>query len=330
MSAIALTDIETRRVASVPEQDLAALAGSHLYGRHCEDVSLQLADSQRYLLHQMRNALTGTSGAECVQALNAKGETLGLILFRLSPWDTDHFGYRCGVIDWIVIRENDYALRTSIARALLSHFEKWMKEEKIRFASCRTSALDLAVVNSFERVGFDLIESYVYNYFDTRSLPDERQPALRLAVPADEDIMRVCSVGAFDTQRFHADPRVAKDKATSLYDNWIRTSFRDPKTRTLVLEENGAPVAFMTYFDSDLTEFFGCKFAMWKMALINPEYRGKGIGTRFFRALVHHHREEGLQIVDSGVSMRNLASINLHNKAGFKIVSTQLTFHKWS
>jgi L-amino acid N-acyltransferase YncA len=85
----------------------------------------------------------------------------------------------------------------------------------------------------------------------------------------------------------------------------------------------------MVYFPSDLTEFFGIRAAMWRMALLDPSRRGKGLGTGFFQSLVAYHGQEGLDIVDSGVSMRNLASLNLHNKCGFKVSSTLLTFHKW-
>jgi RimJ/RimL family protein N-acetyltransferase len=85
----------------------------------------------------------------------------------------------------------------------------------------------------------------------------------------------------------------------------------------------------MIYYSSDLREYFGLQFAMWKMALLDPMNRNKGLGTDFFIACLHYHREEGLDVVDSGLSIRNLSSLNLHIKLNFKITSTLVTLHKW-
>ena len=99
--------------------------------------------------------------------------------------------------------------------------------------------------------------------------------------------------------------------------------------KTLVYEEQAHPVAYMTYYDGDLVECFGLRFAIWKMALIDPEMRGQGVGTRFFRSLVQHHHTEGFDVVDSGLSLRNVASLHIHNKCDFKVTSTMLTLHLW-
>ena len=56
--------------------------------------------------------------------------------------------------------------------------------------------------------------------------------------------------------------------------------------------------------------------------------RHLGVVT-FFVALLHLHRAQGHQVVDSAVSLRNLPSLGLHNRLNFKIVSTVLTFHRW-
>ena len=68
---------------------------------------------------------------------------------------------------------------------------------------------------------------------------------------------------------------------------------------------------------------------MWKMIVLDSAHRGRGLGTGFFIALAHYHRQEGLDIIGSGLSVRNLASLNLHNKLDFKVFSTLVTFHKW-
>jgi len=328
------TKITTRRNSRISEDDLQNIVSSYSFGRHCEDPTLDLNASRRYVLHTTRNYLSScgieNNLPQCIEAIDADRQTVGILLLKMSHWDTNHFGYPCASIDSILIKNAGYEERSRIAAALLAHLESWLQSKQVRFASLRISALDLAVIHNLERHNFNFIESWVFNHLDTRKvkLADKPEP-LRLATAADKQVMLSYTKGAFDTQRFHADTRVNRHKADSLYQKWIETSFDDPNMRTLVLDVNSKPVAFMTYFEADLNEFFNFKVAMWKMALLDPESRGKGLGTRFFYALSDYHSKEGLSIIDSGVSMRNLVSLNLHNKCGFKISSTLLTFHKW-
>ena len=65
------------------------------------------------------------------------------------------------------------------------------------------------------------------------------------------------------------------------------------------------------------------------MALICPDSRDKKIGVDFLMSVLLYHKREGLDVVDSGLSIRNLASLNLHNKMGFKTFFTLVTLHKW-
>lgn len=282
------------------------------------------------MLAHVRDYL-GADQAQCIETRSPAGQIAGILLFKLSRWDTDHFGYPVVIVDSIILRENDYEARLESAGEILDKLHQWLNSRHVRFASIRIPALDLAVIHGLEKRGFEYIESWIFNKYDLRKLEDPLQPppSLRLAKPNDEPAMIAYSKGAFDTQRFHADGRIDRRKADSLYTKWIETSFRDPLQKTLVMELEGKPAAFMTYHQNDLHARFGLRFAMWKMALLDPARRGKGLGALFVNSLLHHHRKEGLDIVDSGLSMRNVVSLNLHNKCGFKTISTVLTFHKW-
>jgi len=108
-----------------------------------------------------------------------------------------------------------------------------------------------------------------------------------------------------------------------------KTSFADKNQNILVYDHQGSPSAFMVYYLNDMTNYFNLKFAMWKMALLDPKLKGKGIGTRFFESLFEYHKNEGCDFVDSGLSLRNTVSLNLHNKVNFKVTSTLTNLHLW-
>ena len=323
-------EITTSLDARIDTDQLRAWVEGYSFGRYGEDASLPARGAQVLRWREVEGLLARTEHRRIV-ASSASGEPLGALLFRLSAWDTDHFGFPYAIVDRAITGDLPYEHKLATVIALFRRFDDWCRASNIRFVSMRAPASDLAIVHALERSGFDYIESWVYNTFTLKHLgaPPAGTSELRLAGPADCDHMVRWSAGAFATQRFHADHRFDRDKAESVYAKWIRTSFADPGQQVLALDIDGAPAAFMVYSKSDLSDLLGAKFAMWKLAVVNPSQRGRGLGAEFFTALLHHHRKEGLDVVESGVSIRNLASLNLHNKMRFKILSTILTFHRW-
>ena len=310
--------------------ELESLIHLYTYGRYCEDISLPLESSQRLTMDRLLH-LTNEANIQVIESYSLSGELLGTLVFRLSQWDTEHFGYNVCIIEAIILKRLGYEQEFEISEILVEKFLAWCESEKMRFISIKVPSLDLPVVHSLERWGFHYIENWIYNKYDLTKLDSLSKPPyqLRLARSIDFDLMVDFSRDAFSTQRFHADAHIAHDKADSLYEKWIQTAFNDPNQKVLVLDIKHRPAAFMIYYSSDLREYFGLQFAMWKMALLDPMNRSKGLGADFFIACLHYHREEGLDVVDSGLSIRNLASLNLHIKLNFKVTSTLVTLHKW-
>jgi len=308
---------------------LEALIAVYRYGRYLENYRLPPERSrahERWLLEQ------ALSRPDAITVAVSDGTTVdGLLVGHYSAWDSDHFGYGVAVIDGIYLAEKGYAHDRTVADRLVAGFMAWCRTGHVRFASMRLSSLQLAAIHALEQAGFRYIESYIYNVFDLDRLgkPDDSLPALRLARPEDEAIMMRYAPGAFATQRFHADPRIEPEKAEGLYRKWIASAFADPQRETLVMEEDGRPVAFMVCRVEDHRSTLGMRLVVFNMALLDPESRGKGLGARFYSALLHHYARKGFELLETGVSMRNQVSVNWHNKTGFRIVSTQITLHGW-
>jgi dTDP-4-amino-4,6-dideoxy-D-galactose acyltransferase len=306
------------------------ILSGYRYGRYLEDDSLDAGESQRLLEDKIREYLR-QDDAEYAVDYSEHHEIQGLLLFKLSSWDTEHFGFHTSLIDHVLIKETDYDKKVLIANRLLKTYQSWCETNNIRFIVVKISSMDLPTIHGFEMNGFRFMENWIFNKYELKKLDNRsKQPLnLRLIQPSDLDDMLLFSKGAFTTHRFHADSHISKEKAETLYEKWIRTDFHDPKQRTLVYESDDRPAAFMIYYRYDLRSYFNLQFAMWKMALLDPSLKGKGLGTDFFISLLHYHKQEGLDVVDSGLSNRNLTSLNLHNKLNFKIFSTLVTLHKW-
>ncbi len=307
-----------------------ALIGKYNYGRYCEDRSLPVEQSRRLVVDRLWKLIT-QPGFQYIAAYSLSEELLGLLLFRLSEWDSEHFGYNVAVIESIISKSLGYEQELEIVNILIEKFFSWCETSKIRFVSVRVPALNLPVIHSMERWGFNYIENWIFNKFDLSKLSGFIKPPLRLrlARQGDLDYMLDYSKDAFSTQRFHADAHITCNQANSLYHKWILTAYNDPNQEILVCDIENKPAALMIYYRSDLQQYFGLRFAMWKMALLDPQYRSKGLGKDFFVALLYHHQEEDLNVVDSGLTTRNIASLNLHTKLNFEVITTLVTFHRW-
>ena len=305
------------------------LLDGYKMGRYGEDKSLDDIQSALLLHHTLIDYIK--KSGKYILAKDITGIVKGILLFRKSEWDTDHFGYNVGVIDYLItVQEKDF-VKTEIASTLLNSFDNWSKEQQIKFVSTKIPSLDLAVLHAVEKYGFGYIENWIYNHYDIRHLKKEEKSLLkiRFGVPSDEEFMIKYSKGAFATQRFHADLKIDANKADLLYEKWIRTAFLDPNQEIAVYDYEGVPTAFMIYYKHDLSNYFNLKFAMWKMGFVNPALGQRGIGYEFVRSLFQFHADQNLDIIDSGLSIRNIPSVNWHNKLNFKITSTLVTFHKW-
>ncbi|MCS7039350.1 MAG: GNAT family N-acetyltransferase [Caldilineales bacterium] len=311
-----------------PEQ-LTPLLAVYRYGRYGENHRLP---PERSRAHERRLLEQALARPETVTVAVVTGETLeGLLVGRYSAWDSEHFGYGVAVIDGIYLPEDGYDRDRAVADRLVVGFEGWCREQGVRFASIRLSSLQLPAIHALEQAGFRYIESYIYNVVDLDRLgePDGPLPPLRLARPEDEAVMMAYASGAFATQRFHADPRIPFDKAETLYRKWIASAFADPRCQIVVMEENEHPVAFVICRPEDHRDTLGLRMVVITMVLLGPENRGRGEGGLFYQTLFHHFRREGFDLIESGLTLRNQVSLNWHNKIGFRVVSTQVTLHRW-
>ena len=306
------------------------LISSNAYGRFAEDRDIESSIALRLEALSLEGLLKRPD-VVVVESKNGIGELDGILLYHHSNWDSSHFSFPVVILDAVIIRYDDYFQRFNIAKELFSGFTADCRTNGVRLVMSKFSSRDLAVIHAGESCGFEFIESWIYNKFDLRKFKvnSEMKIALRVAREEDMPIMQSFARNSFATQRFHADKRIPNEKAEELYQKWIQTSFSDTNQKVLVHDVDGKPAAFAIYFTSNLRSTIGLNFTNWKMALIDPALQGKGLGAHFFHSLFFYHQQEGSDIVDSGLSLRNVASLNLHNKLGFKVTSTLVSMHLW-
>ncbi len=311
---------------------LKRLINDNPYGRYIEDRDLSTASSVQYVVDCVDQLIDNSKDVEVITHEAHSGITDGLLIVQNSGWDTEHFGKKTAIIKYILAMGNEPDAKLLIINSLLQKFIFLCKDNKIEFVVAKIPSLDLLLINALERIGFSFIESWVFNKLDLRKYAPNHNNSitLRCAEKTDLNFILEFSKNAFVTQRFHADRNIAYEKAESLYSKWIHSAFTDSNQKIIVYDYNGIPSAFLIYYINNLQDYFNLKYAMWKMVLIRSDLRGRGIGACFFNALFAYHKNEGLDIIDSGLSIRNIASLNVHNKTNFKIISVLTTLHLWT
>lgn len=133
---------------------------------------------------------------------------------------------------------------------------------------------------------------------------------------------------AFITHRFYADTRFPKERVDNMYREWVRSSLESAAWTTIVLEAEDKVRGFFIYRLEDLSSYFRLRFAKWRLAALASVDQGKGYGIQLFQGAMQFVRDQA-EIVDSGLTIRNTRSLNLHNKLGFRILCSSVTFHQW-
>jgi RimJ/RimL family protein N-acetyltransferase len=240
------------------------------------------------------------------------------LVARLTPWDTDCFGFAVGQIDMLECLNNE------TEPIELRPFFQWLDHNSIRLISCRLPYDRLAESMLLEAHGFRFIESVLHPYLN---LPDSRyqdQEGLRieLACAADIPTLEAIADQAFFHGRIHADPRLGPVLGSRRYSRWVSNSFSRPSQRLLkILNEECSIVALF------ITETGPDQNLYWHLTAIAPQYQGQGYGWRVWRAMLAHHTREGVRSVQTTITAGNVPILNMYSKLGARFSPPEMTFH---
>lgn len=237
---------------------------------------------------------------------------------RLTPWDTDCFGFAVGQIDSLE------CLYPAADPGALRPFFQWLDQGAIRLVSCRLPYDRLAESMLLEACGFQFVETVLHPYLD---LPDSRYQdqdglAIEPATVADIATLEAIAATAFAYGRIHADPRLGPALGDRRYSRWVSNTLSHPSQRLLkVVNEEGSIVALF------ITEAGPEQSVYWHLTAIAPQCQGQGYGWRVWRAMLARHAREGMRSVHTTITVGNVPVLNLYSKLGFHFLPPEMTFH---
>ncbi len=239
--------------------------------------------------------------------------------FSLVPWDTEILGAPVGQITEIACTEQQSGAVD------FGRFEHWRDELGVRLVSCRLMHDRLNESMLLEGRGFCFIEMVHRPQLTAVREAMFPEDTLEISPATDNDLATIEEIAgsAFKTDRFHLDPRLDRDFADRRYRRWVRTSLQHPTQRLLKISNAGSIVAFF------VVERFADGRCYWHLTAVAPAMQRKGLGKRVWRAMIMHHRREGVDRIETTISAHNVAAVNLYAGLGYRFQPPAMTFH-WS
>jgi RimJ/RimL family protein N-acetyltransferase len=235
--------------------------------------------------------------------------------YHLVPWDREISGRPVAQISAVSISDVHQAVHDFQA------FEHWRAEHAIELCACRVPASNMVESMFLEDRGFRFVElNYLPKLTGLQQQP-EAETAIKVEPASEEDRDTLADMAGqvFSHGRFHQDPRIDPALGHKRYRTWLINAFQHPQQRVLKCVLDDAIVGFFVVEYPQLAHCF------WSLTGLAPGMQGRGLGKRVWRAVLDHHRREGIDTVSTSISSHNVPVFNLYVALGFRFPPPSIT-----
>ncbi|MBI5118176.1 GNAT family N-acetyltransferase [Candidatus Poribacteria bacterium] len=260
--------------------------------------------------------------------LYRENDTLvGILVFEEAPWESRILERKVAKLSFIRgDKRLSYDALVSAARNLLAQLDDRMMEGGFKMISVRVSERSAGLIHALEQNGFRFIEVLLTFRHDLKDLDDFGDSHF-IRASNKGDIEEVCAVAfnSFSFSRFHSDPLIAPAQANLSRAEWVRKAC-----------EGSADEVFVAVEDNTIAGFITCRIlsnggndarGIIDLTAVLPQFRGRGIGSSLVKRAQLYFRGKA-EAVSVGTQSKNIPSIGLYQKLGFRPVSSEVTLHK--
>ena len=245
--------------------------------------------------------------------------------FKFLKWDTEFFGTRAFLLDpkGVVTEKGNKRFADAVSNKLRSSFVS----AKVPLAASKY------LFDFLSELGFKRIATDVVLEFDRKRYPLKNEPsplrardvtmAKAKTVPRDAYLLGK----EFALSRFHLDGKISKEKADSVWVEFIKNFKIDARHHLFMARIRNRTIGGIFVKQRTMG---GRRVSNLFSVSLKKKYRGKGIGSALIKyALQCLTRQSG--IITVGTQSENKGALNFYRKNGFsKIRETKLILHRWS
>ena len=248
--------------------------------------------------------------------------------WRRLDFDSQVFALPMGRIDWVAAADLAAAGRVEMLQRLVADADAQGVEQ----LSFRLSALDVPLLQACEAAGFRTMT--VFTGLARRVADESAQPlaaTLRPVQEGDLEDLRAITDEAFaEGTRFHLDHGLAAG-AQRLHRRWVENCVNGQAADQVIVAADGAGVIGYITGQVDLRaeQMLGQPRGSIGLFAVRRAALGKGIGAALLAAILAYFADCGVEWVEVGTEATNNAAINTYTRAGFKVVQSCVTLHRW-
>ena len=237
----------------------------------------------------------------------------------LLPWDAEVFGFP--VADF---RPGDPGEIDPHRAAFAERLARWAGQRRVEIIGCRHPPSDVALSALLDQCRFRFVE--VSLRAELAPLQADRLPAARATVrlAASEDRLPLLAIAesAFDSGRYHADPRVPTALANARYLFWLDNALSrpGPGTRVFALGAAGHPIGF---FHVEIE----AAAADLRLSAVDPAGNPGIAGFALYAGVLQALASEGVRRVSARLTATNTAVVNLYAALGFRFSEPEIVRH---
>ena len=198
-----------------------------------------------------------------------------------------------------------------------------LSRSRLECVIARAPISDVESLGLLERCGFELKDVRVHLDLDLSAfIPPSPLSSNQITKYNGEglDELRMISGKSFWSTHFHLDDRFDKRKVSKMYEVWVDKAVREGYS-ILLAKRNRKLNGFLAARKS------GDEYYI-ELVAVSQHLQGRGIGHDLIVEGLNDARKE-FKKATIGVQLGNIPAIRLYEKLGFRIYSSEGTFHWW-
>ncbi|MFC1698976.1 GNAT family N-acetyltransferase [Candidatus Omnitrophota bacterium] len=260
-------------------------------------------------------------------------EITAIAAFRDLEWDTQHFGFKCAKIEYILTdqRLEIFTIGQSLDK-ILSEFQKFCIKSRTKFVCVSVDSRDANINSALQRVNYHYILTWIDGVFNSSgSIPkikDNTKISTAIKPEEIEFFKRISTRSYFKGGRFYLDSNFNRQRVDDMYANQINFAGKN-NDLAFVYRVKNHPAGLFTYRKiASYKHFSNLQVATGRFLVVDPKFRTKNVGYNLFAKTLEYFQDK-TDLVATGLEVHNLPSLNLHAKLGFKFNYSHNVYHWW-
>ncbi len=289
----------------------------------------------RLWLQELRQTLE-SDGAVLAAVLNR--EIVGIVAFAPLDWDTRVLQVPTTRISHLSTMrahfQSDVILDSLLRQAL-----EQISSSGRSLVVARSSAQEAPVVHALEEAGFrwqDTLLDYIHDgtttALDKLELPDlDGAACIRSAEERDAGSLVALAASAFGAHfgRFHADPRIGRERAVTIYQEWMRAAIAGYADAVLVAEvENRLAGCSIWKLPSRVESQCSVRLGHYSIGAVDPAFCNRGLFTALTFAGMKV-LEESVDLIEGPTHVSNHAVQRAYARLRWSVRGARHSFHRW-